>query len=66
MRRLLGRQADELARIRAEIAIVKGERHALAEKVFTAARRVELERLVEEFGFPDVEELLRWLGEYAR
>lgn len=66
MRRLLGKQADELARIRAEIAVVKGERHALAAKVFTAARRAELERLVEEFGFPGEEELLRWLGEYAK
>jgi hypothetical protein len=66
MRRLLGGRADELTRIRAEIAVVKGERHALAERVFTAAKHAELERLMSEFGIPDEGELLGWLARYPQ
>lgn len=67
MRRLLGKQQDELNALRQRIAVLKGERAELAEeseKRWVAARRAVREDLMEQFGIPSDEEFFRWLSEY--
>jgi len=63
---MLANQQVKLATEKARLAELKADRMALSDKAFETARRMELERLMEQFGIPDEAELTRWLTRYAR
>jgi hypothetical protein len=62
MRKLLGKQTDELNRLRAKIAELKsGEHSQLRDMVFRAGRLHERQWLVTTYGFTCDDDLLEWL-----
>lgn len=62
MRKMLGQRADELNRLRGEIADARLERHAISDKVFTAAKKFVLRELMDRFEFDSEDALYSWLA----